>query len=121
MQDTEYHLACLAAAVTVSSPALFADYFSWAKMVLAAHGVEPEDLQCNFDSFRRILLDNLQDGMSESLTPYLDSAAQKLAEPPSAPPSFLEGEDALSDLARRYLNALLQTNLFEAVNSFLPL
>ena len=44
VQDTEYHLAYLAAAVTFSSPALFCDYIAWAKAVLAAFGVGPEDV-----------------------------------------------------------------------------
>src|SRR4051794_18295833 len=38
VQDTEYHLSYLAAAVTDSSPALFSDYIAWAKAVLAAFG-----------------------------------------------------------------------------------
>src|SRR5918999_1394245 len=47
VQDTEYHLAHLAAAVTYSSPALFSDYIAWAKTVMAAYGVGPEDMERN--------------------------------------------------------------------------
>jgi hypothetical protein len=47
VQDTEYHLAYLAAAVTFASPALFAEYVAWAKPVLAAHGVGPDDVERN--------------------------------------------------------------------------
>src|SRR4051794_23185898 len=47
VQDTEYHLSYLAAAVTYSSPALFSDYIAWAKAVLAAFGVGAEDVERN--------------------------------------------------------------------------
>src|SRR5947209_6088487 len=55
VQDTEYHLAYLAAAVRYSSPVLFSDYIAWAKAVLAAHGVGPEDVEANLACLRDVL------------------------------------------------------------------
>src|SRR3954451_16210045 len=55
VQDTDYHLAYLAAAVTYSSPALFCDYIGWAKAVLAAFNVGPEDVERNLACLREVL------------------------------------------------------------------
>src|SRR5436305_14099100 len=70
VQDTEYHLAHLAAAVTFSSPALFRDYIGWAKAVLAAFGVAPEDVAGNLACLRDVLSEQLPGGMREAVTPY---------------------------------------------------
>src|SRR5438270_13715546 len=59
VQDTEYHLAYLAAAVTYASPALFTEYIAWAKAVLAAYGVGPEDVAGNLACLRDVLGEQL--------------------------------------------------------------
>src|SRR3954462_4040202 len=69
VQDTDYHLAYLSAAVTFSSPALFADYLAWARAVLAAHAVGPEDVAFNLACLRDVLNENLSDGMRETVVP----------------------------------------------------
>ena len=45
--------------------------------------------------------------MGEVVTPYLRAALQMLPAAPTALPSFLDGDDALSGLARQYLETLL--------------
>ncbi len=107
VQDTEYHLAYLAAAVKFSSPALFTDYIAWAKAALAAHGVGQEDVECNLVCLRDVLAEQLSGGMGEVVIPYLQAALQMLPAAPTALPSLLDGDDALSDLARQYLKTLL--------------
>jgi signal transduction histidine kinase/ActR/RegA family two-component response regulator len=114
VQDTEYHLAYLAAAVTYSSPALFSDYIGWAKAVLAAFGVGIEDVQANLICLRDVLNERLPPRLSEAVPPYLDVALLTLPDAPTAPPSVLEGQDGLSELARQYLKALLRTERHEA-------
>ena len=114
IQDTEYHLAYLAAAVTFSSPALFCDYIAWAKAVLAAHGVGTEDVAGNLVCLRDVLCEQLPGGMGEAVAPYVQAALQALPEAPTALPSLLDGEDALSELARQYLQALLRAERHEA-------
>jgi signal transduction histidine kinase/methanogenic corrinoid protein MtbC1/ActR/RegA family two-component response regulator len=114
VQDTEYHLACLAAAVTFSSPALFRDYVAWAKAALAAHGVAAEDVEGNLACLRDVLSEQLPGGMSEAVAPYVEAALRALPEAPAAPPSFLDGEDGLSELARQFLRALLRGERHEA-------
>src|SRR4051812_36137825 len=93
VQDTEYHLAYLAAAVMYSSPALFCDYIAWAKAVLAAHGVGPEDVAGNLSCLRDVLSEALPRGVGEAVAPYVEAALRALPEAPTAPPSALDGED----------------------------
>ncbi len=114
VQDTEYHLAYLAAAVTYSSPALFADYVAWAKAVLAAFGVGPDDVERNLDCLRDVLRERLPGELREAVTPYLDAALRALPEAPTDLPSFLDGEGPLNGLARQYLQALLRAERHEA-------
>jgi signal transduction histidine kinase/ActR/RegA family two-component response regulator len=108
VQDTEYHLATLAAAVTFASPALFRDYSAWARATLAAHGVAPEDAQANLACLRDVLGEQLPGEMRPTVIPYVEDALRALAAAPTAPSSFLGGDDALSELARQYLQALLR-------------
>src|SRR4051794_29091586 len=114
VQDTEYHLAYLAAAVTYSSPALFCDYIAWAKAALGAFGVGPEDVGRNLVCLRDVLSEQLPGRTGEVVAPYLEAALRTLPAAPAAPPSFLEGEDALSRLAREYLQALLRCERHQA-------
>ncbi len=114
VEDTEYHLAYLAAAVTYSSPALFADYIAWAKAVLAAYGVGPEDVQANLACLQEVLREKLPRDLSPTMVPYIEAALQRLPAAPTALPSFLTGADALSQLARQYVQALLRMQRHEA-------
>jgi signal transduction histidine kinase/ActR/RegA family two-component response regulator len=114
VQDTEYHLAYLAAAVRYSSPTLFSDYISWAKAVLAAFGVGPEDVEGNLVCLRDVLSEKLPGGMDEVVAPYVEAALRALPEAPTALPSALDGDDALSGLARQYLQALLRAERHQA-------
>lgn len=113
-QDTDYHLAYLAAAVTYSSSALFCDYIAWAKTVLAAFGVKQEDVESNLACLRDVLNEKLPDSVRQAVTSYVDDALRIRPQAPTALPSFLEGEDALSRLARRFLQALLRTERDQA-------
>lgn len=114
VQDTEYHLSYLAAALTYSSPALFSDYVAWAKAVLAAFGVGQEDVKQNLICVRDVLVERLPGGTGGVVVPFVEAALQSLPKAPEDPPSFLDGEDTLSVLARRYLQALLRAERHEA-------
>src|SRR6478609_6215867 len=83
VQDTEYHLAYLAAAVTYSSPALFCDYIAWAKTVLAAHGVGPEDVAANLVCLRDVLGERLPGETGEAVSLYLETAVRTLPASPT--------------------------------------
>ena len=114
VQDTEYHLAYLAAAVMYSSQVLFCDYIAWAKMVLAAIGVVPQDLEANLLCLRDVLTVQLPAESAAVVAPIIDAALRMLPDAPLESPSFLDGDDALTALARRYLQALLRAERHQA-------
>jgi signal transduction histidine kinase/CheY-like chemotaxis protein len=114
VQDSEYHLSYLAAAVAYSSPALFSDYIAWAKSVLAAFGVGQEDVQQNLVCLRDVLGAQLPGGMDTAVATCVEAALRALPEAPTDLTSFLEEEDALGELARQYLQALLRGERHEA-------
>ena len=115
VQDTEYHLAYLAAAVTYSSPALFYDYIR-----LGEDGPggprrrARRNVAASLVCLRDVLGEQLPGEMGEVVSPYLEIAVRTLPESPTSSPSFLDGEDALSELARQYLQALLRAERHEA-------
>ena len=113
VQDTEYHLSYLAMAVTYSSPALFSEYIAWAKVVLAAFGVGPEDVAQNLVCLRDVLAE-LPGAMASDVVVCVDAAIQVLPEAPTDLPSYLDGDDGLGELARQYLQALLRAERHEA-------
>jgi signal transduction histidine kinase/CheY-like chemotaxis protein len=119
VQDTEYHLAYLAAAVTFSSPALFCDYIAWAKSVLAAFGVEPEDVERHLACLQDVLTEKLPGGIGEAVAPFVDAALRTLSEAVTAPTSGLDGDDALTELARQFLQALVRAERHDASNLIL--
>ncbi|MGZ3388193.1 MAG: ATP-binding protein [Isosphaeraceae bacterium] len=114
VQDTEYHLSYLATAVTYSSPVLFIHYIAWAKALLTTYGVEKVDVEANLICLRDVLGERLPTEASEIVTRYVDAALQALPEAPVTLPSFLDGDDALSELARQYLQLLLRAERHEA-------
>src|SRR5437764_15122553 len=52
--------------------------------------------------------------MGEAAAPFVAAALRALPGAPTALPSFLEGEDVLTGLARQYLQALLRAGRHEA-------
>lgn len=119
IQDTEYHLSYLGAAVTFSSTALFEDYMRWAAAVMAAYGVGTEDVERNLICLSEVLKENLPDSARQTITRYCEAASKTLQESPIESTSFLEGGDSLSQLARQYLDALLDTDRYVACRTIL--
>lgn len=114
VQDNEYHLSYLATAITYSSPALFCDYMAWAKRLLASYRVNSEIVQQNLACMRDVLLEALPSEPGKLAATYVEAAIESLPEAPSELPSVLVGDDALSDLAREYLETLLASKRQEA-------
>src|SRR4051794_12482915 len=55
VQDGDYHLAHLSVAVAAATPALFGNYLAWAKVVLVARDVGPEDVAESLDCLAEVL------------------------------------------------------------------
>lgn len=114
VQDTEYHLAYLAAAVMFSSPALFKDYIGWVKTVLTVRNIHLEDVENNLVCLWAVLQEQLPEESAAVVQPYIEDAFRVQPQRPSDLPTLLGENDALTALARRYLQALLRTERHEA-------
>lgn len=106
-QDARYHLSYLVEALNASSPALFAAYVSWAKVMLATRGIPATDLAQNLECMREVLERNLPHETSARARRFIDAGLQRLPEFPTELPTLID-DGPHGDLARKYLALLLQ-------------
>ena len=107
VEDTEYHLAHLSAALLASSPALFTDYIAWASGVMTVASVRTEDVRENLACLRDALCDRLPEAEARAATSYIVSALGRLDETLPEVPSFLPKGGALAGVAGECLRLLL--------------
>lgn len=110
IEDTNYHLMFLSEALAASSPELFSDYVSWAKILLAGLNIPTEDFASNLQIISSVLLENAPGEMHSTLTHYIDSGLSQLYALSAPPESRLSGGENYTELAQDYLQALLQTD-----------
>jgi len=113
LQDTDYSLTYLAAALNYSSPVIFNNYVAWAKTVLEVRSVHPKDLENNLRIMGNVLQEQLPDGSAVART-YVEDALRTQPQSVVEFPTLLGGDDPLSALARQYLQALLRMERDEA-------
>lgn len=107
LQDAHFHLAYLAEAIAAGSPALFADYVAWAKVMLESRGIPPADLAVNLGVLRDVLGRELPGETAALAAGFVAAGLERLPELPSDLPSLLPDSEPLGGLARRYLDSLL--------------
>lgn len=107
-EDAAYHLSYLRQALILNSPALFADYVDWVKVVLAQRNIPVADLALNLDNLRQALQENLPETWHTQVTKYVSAGIERLQKEVEPPLSFVESSGELAVLARQYLNALLR-------------
>lgn len=107
LQDAHFHLAYLAEAIAAGSPALFADYVGWAKVMLESRGIPPADLAVELGVLRDVLGQSLPGEAAALASGFVESGLERLPELPSDLPSLLPDSEPLGGLARRYLDSLL--------------
>jgi MerR family transcriptional regulator, light-induced transcriptional regulator len=109
VRDAEYHLAFLSDALATSSPALFADYVGWAKIMLAGRGITAEDLAENLRMVREVLQHELPPDTGRMVVLALEAGLDRLPLLPSTLPALLDDAAVpLRELARKYLATLLR-------------
>lgn len=108
LQDITYHLSYLSDAVATSSPALFAEYIAWAKVLLAGLNIPEKDLMVTLECIRDVLQDLLPDHLRNIPVKYITTTLGQLPQLPTTLPTFFDDHAPLSMLAKEYLQALLQ-------------
>lgn len=108
IQDIHYHLSYLAGALYSSSPALWADYLAWAKVLLSNLGLPDECLNGNVECIRAVLLDELPGDLGKTAAEYVQQGMETIGAAPTELPSFIRTDNPHATLAARYLDALLR-------------
>lgn len=105
-EDAEIHLKYLAEALRNDAPELFADYVSWARVMLEARNVPADDLSRNLRVLTDVVSRGAADGEIELLEEVISGASASL-NAPVTPPSWIDPSQPHAELAREYLDALL--------------
>ncbi|MBD3184559.1 cobalamin-binding protein [Candidatus Poribacteria bacterium] len=108
IKDVKYHLSYINEAISNSNQSLLMDYIAWLKVLFTELKFPDEGLPMTFKCIRDTLNKFLPDEYKSISLPYLDSGIQQISKLPSSIPSFIEDEMPLSDLAKKYLDALLK-------------
>ncbi len=110
VKDARYHLDALAEAIAAGRPQLFVDYVAWAKVMLSARGIPVQDLAEILELCLQTIKEvfpRFQAAISEQ---YIADSLSQLPTLPTEIPSYLCTDRPLADLAREYLNALLDAD-----------
>lgn len=108
MEDTGYHLAYLAQAVSVDRAELFVEYIGWARVTLAKRGVPDPYLATLLESMKDSIRAELPAEFRELPCEHLDLALRQLPMLPDDVPSFISDANPFAALAAAYLEALLR-------------
>jgi methanogenic corrinoid protein MtbC1 len=108
LQDAQYHLSYLAEAITASRPSLFADYVSWARVMLAGRGISETDLADNLAVIRESLEKYLPQSEGAVVHEYIDAGLKTVIAGPARLTSFIGDDKPLAGMAADYLSSLLR-------------
>lgn len=116
LEDANYHLDYLIAALQSGKPAVFLDYAVWAQQLLVNVGLPVDELQHYLAQLRRILLEAFVDPYQrETVEMFLEPAIAAVAHKPAVIGSFLANGSESDQLANRYLDSLLSGERTDAV------
>lgn len=107
LKDAEYHLSYLSDAISNSSPELFSDYINWATSMLSVRNIPVDDLINNLNIFKEILSEFLEPEMYLYPKKYIENVLTNLNFLPNEPISFIDDSEPYGDLAKNYLDYLL--------------
>jgi len=114
-KDAEYHLSYLADSIASDSPALFADYVDWARVMLSSRGIPAGDLASNLEILCEVLRRELPGEPGEVASEYVAAGLRSLGRT-AAPVPEEAGTPAepLDELFQPYLESLLEGRRQEA-------
>jgi methylmalonyl-CoA mutase cobalamin-binding domain/chain len=107
VRDAGYHLSYLAEALEAGDSALFDEYLGWVKVLFAGLNFPAQVLPKTLDCTREVLAAELTEPLRTQALEMLEQGLRNLEAAPVVLPCFIEGETLLDELARDYLEALL--------------
>ncbi|SRR5579884_13042 len=115
IEDAQYHLEFLVAALEAESIGQFVDYCGWAKILLNSRGIDVSHLIENLEHLRCALKSKLSRKQFSQVAEYLQAGIDALPDLPAHLPSYIAAERPHSEIANAYLNALLRFDRNRAV------
>ena len=106
LQDAGDHLAFLAQALALNSPALFRDYVAWAKVMLARRNVLAADLAFHLECLAGVVQEQLPAETGALAAEFVTAAVRAMPAMPEDLPTFMSDHLPLSPLAHQYFAAL---------------
>ena len=116
IEDTEYHLSFLMAALDAQSIKQFVDYCAWAKVLLHGRGIDVAHFIGSLRHLQSVLKSKLLKTHFTEVSKYLDAALKALPELPTELPTRIPAQSPFSAEANSYLNALLRFDRQTAVD-----
>lgn len=113
-QDIGYHIQFLIEAVSAKSPVLFANYLLWLKEILDNLGLPPEDLKMSIHYLADTLSGLYGAEYEQDIAPIINDGLEKLEIIEVHTETFLKTGLAHTELAKRYLAALLTGDRHQA-------
>jgi MerR family transcriptional regulator, light-induced transcriptional regulator len=115
LQDAKNHLCYLLEALSSERPSVFFNYVCWADDVLTHRRVPTSDLVSHLEQLSKLLKERLPENISSTAASYIAGALQRLGLPKIEVPTYLKGDGPLADLARQYLDWLLEFRREDAI------
>ena len=119
IEDTRFHLNYLAEAVAANEPVLFNEYLGWAKVFFAGLPVTDHQVITNLLLLRDSLITLLPDHFGMTAARFIDEGLEFYKKQSEIPASCIKADNPLGDIARMYLDYLLQGNKQDALTLIL--
>jgi MerR family transcriptional regulator, light-induced transcriptional regulator len=108
-EDAAYHINYLAEALSLGKPELFADYVAWAKVMLSTRGIATQDLADNLRILWEVVTGWLPTTEAQGIIArFVGAALDRIPQYPADAPTLIRDDEPHSQLAKRYLQALLE-------------
>lgn len=114
INDTKHHLRFLFDAASIGSPRLFVDYIAWAKVLMQHLGISDDMFREVLEHIRDECRRRLEGEFAATVDKIMEETLSRYPEMPLSIPSFLEGQEAMGRLAKRYLELVLSGRRREA-------
>lgn len=113
--DILFHMEFLLEAFRVDSIALFDEYIKWCRTFYDQIKIPPQEMILTFEKIARAVLKRLQKNIRGDIAPYIKRVETLFLEKHSVPPTFIDPENPLKELAEKYFNTVVNGNRTEAV------
>ncbi|TXT56350.1 MAG: B12 binding domain protein [Promethearchaeota archaeon] len=107
LQDTIYHLEYLAHSILLNNPEIFGNYIYWVRNVLESRNIPKECLNIAVKAIQEVLSKYFSEDNFEVILHSIEEAKKQFSKPLPLQESFLKPDNPDYDLAKAYLEHVL--------------